>query len=155
MAGLIRALLRPEYLRTCRACGYTWKVPKWYAKIHPSGMPRYMSPNSSNGYGRAFSTGRASNVVANNAALAEDVARYRTCAKCRHARQLFAAADLARVEGGLRGLGLTKSIPGHSGATGVNVSCPTKGGCPGKAESLGRSQQRTPESKGLRNPTRK
>jgi hypothetical protein len=78
----MRALLRPEYLRTCRACGYTWKVPRWYAKIHPSGMPRSMTPDSSNGYGRAFSTGRASNVVSNNAALAEDVARYRTCAKC-------------------------------------------------------------------------
>jgi predicted nucleic-acid-binding Zn-ribbon protein len=82
MAGLMRALLRPEYLRTCRACGYTWKVPKWYAKIHPGGMPRSTWAGSNDGYGKAFSTDRITNTVDSNAALAQDVARFRTCAKC-------------------------------------------------------------------------
>jgi hypothetical protein len=83
MAGLVRALLHPEYLRTCRKCGYSWKVPKWYAKVHPRGTPYRMGPGGSNdGYGRAFSTDRLTNVIAGNAALAEDVARFRTCAKC-------------------------------------------------------------------------
>jgi hypothetical protein len=82
MAGLMRALLRPEYLRTCRACGYTWKVPKWYARIHPGGMPRTLDGGSNDGYGRAFSSDRLTNTVNRNAALAQDVARYRTCAKC-------------------------------------------------------------------------
>ena len=45
-------------------------------------MPRSMAAGSNDGYGRAFSTNRATNTVASNAALAEVVARYRTCAKC-------------------------------------------------------------------------
>ena len=82
VAGLMRGLLRPEYLRTCRACGYSWKVPKWYAKVHPTGMPRSLGVGGNDGYGRAFSTGRVTDVVEGNGALAEDVARFRTCAKC-------------------------------------------------------------------------
>jgi DNA-directed RNA polymerase subunit M/transcription elongation factor TFIIS len=30
--GILRALIRPKALRTCRECGFTWKVPRYYAK---------------------------------------------------------------------------------------------------------------------------
>ena len=30
--GILRALIRPKVLRTCRECGFTRKVPRYYAK---------------------------------------------------------------------------------------------------------------------------
>ena len=30
--GILRALIRPKMLRTCRECAFTWKVPRYYAK---------------------------------------------------------------------------------------------------------------------------
>jgi hypothetical protein len=30
--GIVRALIRPKVLRTCRECAFTWKVPRYYAK---------------------------------------------------------------------------------------------------------------------------
>jgi ribosomal protein L37AE/L43A len=30
--GILRALIRPKVLRACRECGFTWKVPRYYAK---------------------------------------------------------------------------------------------------------------------------
>jgi hypothetical protein len=30
--GILRALIRPKVLRTCRECGFAWKVPRYYAK---------------------------------------------------------------------------------------------------------------------------
>ena len=45
-------------------------------------MPRTLEGGSNDGYGRAFSSDRLTNTVNRNAALAQDVARYRTCAKC-------------------------------------------------------------------------
>jgi hypothetical protein len=29
--GILRALIRPKVLRTCRDCAFTWKVPRYYA----------------------------------------------------------------------------------------------------------------------------
>jgi hypothetical protein len=29
--GILRARIRPKVLRTCRACAFTWKVPRYYA----------------------------------------------------------------------------------------------------------------------------
>jgi hypothetical protein len=29
--AILRALIRPKVLRTCRACAFTWKVPRYYA----------------------------------------------------------------------------------------------------------------------------
>jgi hypothetical protein len=31
VSGVLRALIRPKCLRTCRGCGFTWKVPRYYA----------------------------------------------------------------------------------------------------------------------------
>jgi hypothetical protein len=30
--GIVRALVRPKVLRTCRECAFRWKVPRYYAK---------------------------------------------------------------------------------------------------------------------------
>jgi ribosomal protein L37AE/L43A len=32
LRGIVRALARPKVLRTCRECGFTWKVPRYYAR---------------------------------------------------------------------------------------------------------------------------
>ena len=39
LRALVRALIRPELLRTRKACGYSWKVPRYYAKMRPKGPP--------------------------------------------------------------------------------------------------------------------
>jgi len=31
VGDVLRALSRPKVLRTCRACGFAWKVPRYYA----------------------------------------------------------------------------------------------------------------------------
>ena len=30
--GVLRALIRPKVLRTCRECAFGWKVPRYYAR---------------------------------------------------------------------------------------------------------------------------
>ena len=30
--GVLRALIRPKVLRTCRECAFAWKVPRYYAR---------------------------------------------------------------------------------------------------------------------------
>jgi hypothetical protein len=30
--GVLRALVRPKVLRTCRECAFAWKVPRYYAR---------------------------------------------------------------------------------------------------------------------------
>jgi ribosomal protein L37AE/L43A len=32
LSGIVRALARPKVLRTCQGCGFTWKVPRYYAR---------------------------------------------------------------------------------------------------------------------------
>jgi DNA-directed RNA polymerase subunit M/transcription elongation factor TFIIS len=34
MAGVLRALVRPKMERTCRDCGFRWKVPRYHAVSH-------------------------------------------------------------------------------------------------------------------------
>jgi hypothetical protein len=31
VSGVVRALIRPKCLRTCRGCGFSWKVPRYHA----------------------------------------------------------------------------------------------------------------------------
>ena len=32
LRSVLRALIRPKVLRTCRECAFTWKVPRYYAR---------------------------------------------------------------------------------------------------------------------------
>ena len=32
LRGVIRALIRPKVLRSCRECAFEWKVPRYYAR---------------------------------------------------------------------------------------------------------------------------
>jgi predicted nucleic-acid-binding Zn-ribbon protein len=66
---------KPEYLRTCKKCGYTWKVNGWYSK--PRSQP-------SAGLGGSMS-GMAPLTYVPDTRIektAEVVAQLRTCDKC-------------------------------------------------------------------------
>lgn len=34
VSGFFRALVRPQIRRTCKQCGYSWTVPRYYTKHH-------------------------------------------------------------------------------------------------------------------------
>jgi predicted nucleic-acid-binding Zn-ribbon protein len=73
--SLLRGVTHPELVRTCKSCGYQWKVPRYYARMRPSGQ---------GGGSRYNSGGLDSNraTVDANAAMADEVATFRSCAKC-------------------------------------------------------------------------
>ncbi len=75
MGALFRAVDRPEYLRTCTKCGYTWKVNGYYSK--PRSRP-------SAGLGASVSAMAPLTYVPDPRIeeTAEEVAQLRTCAKC-------------------------------------------------------------------------
>jgi ribosomal protein S27AE len=81
--SMIRALLHPEYERTCGKCGYAWTVPGYYTKMHARGLPTSFGDSSDGGLvmGSA-STGRLDSVQSSNAEMADIVATYKTCAEC-------------------------------------------------------------------------
>jgi predicted nucleic-acid-binding Zn-ribbon protein len=59
--AFFHAVFHPEYRRTCKGCGYSWKVPRYFARVRPR-------------------TGLG--VINRNAAMAENVAVFKSCAKC-------------------------------------------------------------------------
>ena len=67
----MRALSRPTLRRTCRNCGYTWKVSKFYAKPHPSGFAVV---------GGGPST--TEQLSTSNESMAEAVSQLSLCAQC-------------------------------------------------------------------------
>lgn len=72
--SLIRGFTRPELLRTCKSCGYQWKVPRYYSKMRPG------SQGGTSRYGGGLNANSA--VVDANAGMANQVATFKTCAKC-------------------------------------------------------------------------
>jgi hypothetical protein len=77
----VRAVRRPELIRTCKACGYSWKVPRYFAKTRPKGMSGSIH-GSADGYNRFTSVAGVDAMVDRNASMASQVAVYKTCAKC-------------------------------------------------------------------------
>lgn len=73
LSGFFRAIDRPEYVRTCKKCGYTWEVNGYYAKLRSNGVGIE--------YGAATGRPVGYNPDARDA-LGEDVARLRTCDQC-------------------------------------------------------------------------
>jgi predicted nucleic-acid-binding Zn-ribbon protein len=62
LRGFARAIVHPELLRTCQKCGYSWRMPRYFARVRATTM--------------------GSRVITRNAAMAADVAVFTTCARC-------------------------------------------------------------------------
>ena len=77
----LRAVRRPQLVRACKACGYAWTLPRYYAKTRPKGMTGSIH-GSADGYSRLTSIAGVDAMVDRNASLASQVAIYRSCAKC-------------------------------------------------------------------------
>jgi len=74
--GILRALIRPKALRTCRKCEFTWKVPRYYARpqIQVALAARSRSPLASR---------RTRELAARrNEEMAEVSAAYGHCPRC-------------------------------------------------------------------------
>jgi predicted nucleic-acid-binding Zn-ribbon protein len=77
----VRAVGRPMLVRTCKVCGYTWTLPRYFAKTRPKGMTGSIG-GSTDGYSHPTSVAGVDAMVDRNASMAGQVAVYRTCAKC-------------------------------------------------------------------------
>jgi hypothetical protein len=74
--SVVRALIRPKVLRTCRECAFEWKVPRYYAKpqIRASLTAKSRSPLASR---------RAREVAARRSQDMADVGTaYGRCPRC-------------------------------------------------------------------------
>ena len=74
--SVLRALIRPKVLRTCRECAFEWKVPRYYAKpeISASLTAKSRSPLASR---------RARELAARRSQdMAEVGAAYGRCPRC-------------------------------------------------------------------------
>lgn len=84
LRALWRGLVRPEIVRTCKECGYFWKMPRYFSKRHASGMP-YGPLAGSNMVGEGTSFGGSASVqdvTASNEDLLDEEAAFNHCAKC-------------------------------------------------------------------------
>jgi predicted nucleic-acid-binding Zn-ribbon protein len=84
LRGFIRALSRPEILRTCKKCAYSWKTPRYYTKRHATGLARPdLGAGSRDGYmDNPFNPTHLSNMRGPNEELMKDEAVFDICPKC-------------------------------------------------------------------------
>jgi predicted nucleic-acid-binding Zn-ribbon protein len=91
VGGYLRGLIRPKVRRTCRDCGYSWIVPRYYTKHHTplSGPTSSGSKVGSYGTPGAFESrftgdviGEAMSIAPANEEWLEAKAQFSQCAKC-------------------------------------------------------------------------
>jgi hypothetical protein len=68
-----------EYIRTCRECGYSWRVPRAIAHQAGRGMSAITLRGS---IGSAQQPGRIDGIAAAVGARADQIEAFRICARC-------------------------------------------------------------------------
>ena len=71
-----------EYERTCRECGYTWRVPRSIARRGIRGMSAMTVRGATRGPGPMYTTSNVDALKADIEARAEQMEGLRVCAKC-------------------------------------------------------------------------
>jgi hypothetical protein len=77
VAGFFRALVRPQVLRTCRKCGGTWKVPRYFTRRHARG-----GGSRPSGGGRSAKPSGASRTLKFNEGLLSQQVIFKKCPSC-------------------------------------------------------------------------
>ncbi len=86
LTGFFRALARPQVLRTCKKCGYSWTVPRYYTKRHFRGLSLPPGATQVSPRGTGLMTPVTGQEVDETRKESEEVTRthsaYATCARC-------------------------------------------------------------------------